>query len=150
MNLDLCFAHSINPCYKVLSIQGAILLLYLIISMTSIILKSLPFESFSSCLNQNIISGMKYLSMFLPTTSSIPSEKGWKLWFEEFMSLWMSFSNSPPWEPELFHLYTRLAFHNCGQINWIPYLEILFTKFMVALELPVTYGQSGIKIKFSA
>ena len=64
------------------------------------------------------------------------------------MSLWISFSNSPPWEPELFHLYTRLAFHNCGRIEWIPYLEILFTKFMIALELPVTYGHSGIKIKF--
>ena len=93
-------------------------------------------------------SGMKYLSMFLPTTSSIPPEKGWKLWFDEFMTLWKSFSNSPSWETELFHLYTRLAFHNCGRIDWTPYLEGLFTKFMVAFGLPVTYGQSGVKVKF--
>ena len=91
---------------------------------------------------------MKYLSMFLPTTSSIPPEKGWKLWFDEFMTLWKSFSNSPSWETELFHLYTRLAFHNCGRIDWTPYLEGLFTKFMVAFGLPVTYGQSGVKVKF--
>ena len=91
---------------------------------------------------------MKYLSLFLPSTSTIPPEKGWKLWFDEFMTLWRSFGNSPSWETELFHLYTRLAFHNTGRIDWTPYVESLFTKFMVAFGLPVTYGQSGVKVKF--
>ena len=91
---------------------------------------------------------MKYLSLFLPTSSSIPPEKGWKLWLEEFMTLWSSFNNFPSWEVELFTLYTRLAFHNTGKIDWTPYIEFLFTKFMVALGLPVTYGQSGVKVKF--
>lgn len=95
-----------------------------------------------------MVQSMKYLSLFLPTTSSIPAEKGWKLWFDEFMTLWSSFTNSPSWETELFTLYTRLAFHNTGRINWTPYVEQFFTKFMVAFCLPVTYGQSGVKIKF--
>ena len=95
-----------------------------------------------------MVQAMKYLSLFLPTTSSIPAEKGWKLWFDEFMTLWSSFTNSPSWETELFTLYTRLAFHNTGRINWTPYVEQFFTKFMVAFCLPVTYGQSGVKIKF--
>ena len=64
------------------------------------------------------------------------------------MVLWSSFTNSPSWETELFALYTRLAFHNTGRIDWTPYVEQLFTKFMVAFCLPVTYGQSGVKIKF--
>lgn len=95
-----------------------------------------------------IIEAMKYLSLFLPTTSSIPPEKGWKLWFDEFFTLWGSFSNSPSWETELFGLFTRLAFHNNGKIDWTPHVEPLFTKFMVAFCLPVTYGQSGVKVKF--
>ena len=45
-----------------------------------------------------MVQAMKYLSLFLPTTSSIPAEKGWKLWFDEFMTLWSSFTNSPSWE----------------------------------------------------
>ena len=95
-----------------------------------------------------MLQAMKYLSLFLPTTSSIPPEKAWKLWLEEFFTLWSSFSNSPSWETELFSLYTRLAFHNTGRIDWTPYVEQLFTKFMVAFCLPVTYGQSGVKVKF--
>ena len=95
-----------------------------------------------------MLTGMKYFSLFLPTTSTIPPEKGWKLWFQEFFTLWSSFSNSPSWETELFTLFTRLAFHNTGRIDWTPYVEQLFTKFMVAFCLPVTYGQSGVKVKF--
>lgn len=98
--------------------------------------------------DRSMIQGMKYLSSFLPTTSSIPPEKGWKLWLEEFFILWSSFNNSPSWEVELFSLLTRLAFHNTGRIDWTPYVEQLFAKFMVAFCLPVTYGQSGVKVKF--
>ncbi len=85
-----------------------------------------------------INAGFKYLSLFLPTTNSLAPEKGWKLWFDEFMTLWSSFTNSPSWEVELFQLYGRLAFHNIGRIDWSPLVEPLFTKFMVSFCLPVT------------
>ena len=35
---------------------------------------------------------------------------------------------SPNWEVELFRLYSRLALHNVGRIDWQPHLEIIFTR----------------------
>jgi len=55
---------------------------------------------------------------------------------------------SPSWEVDLFRLYARLAHHNIGRIDWEPYNEIIFTRIMATFCLPVTYGQSGIKVKF--
>jgi hypothetical protein len=97
--------------------------------------------------DRSMTTGIKYLSMFLPTASIIPAEKGWKLWFEEFMTLWSAFSNSPSWEIELFQLYARLAFHNCGRIDWSRFVEPLFTKvhklvtsFILSVRVIESYG----------
>lgn len=98
--------------------------------------------------DRSMSNGMKYLATFLPTTTSVDPDKGWKLWFDELMDMWLAFGNSPSWEFELFQLYARLAYHNTGRIDWGPHVEPLFTRFMVAFCLPVTYGQSGIKVKF--
>ncbi len=50
---------------------------------------------------------MRYFSLFLPTTSSLPPEKTYKLWFDEFMNYWETFSNAPAWEVELFQVCTH-------------------------------------------
>ena len=89
---------------------------------------------------------MKYLSLFLPTTTKIPKEKSWKLWFEEFMTLWQAFSNAPSWEEDMFELYSRLAFDNIGFVDWTPYVDIFFTKFMCGFGLPTKYGEEEISI----
>ena len=73
--------------------------------------------------------GINYLSLFLPTSCDIPAEKTYKLWFDDLMSMWGTFSNSPSWEVELFKLYSRLAFHNVGRIDWTPHAEMLFTRY---------------------
>jgi hypothetical protein len=56
-------------------------------------------------------TGMKYFSLFLPTSRDIPPEKSWKLWLPEFNMFWSTWSNSPAWEVDLLKLYNRLAFH---------------------------------------
>lgn len=43
-------------------------------------------------------------------------------------------------------LYGRLAFHNQGRIDWSSNLERMFHCIMASLNLPVTYGESGIKV----
>jgi hypothetical protein len=65
-------------------------------------------------------TGMKYFSLFLPTSRDIPPEKSWKLWLPEFNMFWSTWSNSPAWEVDLLKLYNRLAFH---QVSVLVHLE---------------------------
>ena len=93
-------------------------------------------------------TAMRYLMLFLPTSRHIPAEHTYELWLDEFLTLWRSFSNRPTWEVNLFYLLSRLAFHNTGRVDWSPHLESIFTHIMISLNVPVTYGGSGIKLKF--
>ncbi|OXB74298.1 UNVERIFIED_CONTAM: hypothetical protein H355_006827 [Colinus virginianus] len=64
-----------------------------------------------------------YFELFLPTT--LPPElhhKGFKLWFYEFIGLWVSVQNLPQWEGHLVNLFARLATDNIGYIDWDPYV----------------------------
>jgi len=89
----------------------------------------------------------KYFSLFLPTTKDIPPEDSWKLWLPLFHSFWQTWGNSPPWEVDLLRLYSRLAFHRVGQVDWNDLMPDLYTRFMASFNLPVTYGGSGVHIK---
>ncbi len=93
-------------------------------------------------------TAMKYLSLFLPTSSHIPPEHTYELWLDEFLTLWRSFSNRPHWEIHLFGLFSRLAFHNVGRIEWAPHFDAIFTQIMISLNIPVTFAHSGIKISY--
>ncbi|ELW47867.1 Proteasome activator complex subunit 4 [Tupaia chinensis] len=64
-----------------------------------------------------------YFEIFLPT--SLPPElhhKGFKLWFDELIGLWVSVQNLPQWEGQLVNLFARLATDNIGYIDWDPYV----------------------------
>ncbi|XP_078505604.1 proteasome activator complex subunit 4 isoform X2 [Lissotriton helveticus] len=83
-----------------------------------------------------------YLDLFLPT--SLPPElhcKGFKLWFDELMGLWLSVQNLPQWEAHLVNLFARLATDNIGYIDWEPYIPKIFTRILRSLNLPVGSGQ---------
>ena len=45
-------------------------------------------------------------------------------------------------------LMSRLALHHVGKIDWSGCVEPFFTRFMIALGLPVTYAGSHLKISF--
>ncbi|RXM29311.1 Proteasome activator complex subunit 4 [Acipenser ruthenus] len=65
-----------------------------------------------------------YFELFLPTT--LPPElhqKGFKLWFDELMGLWVSVQNLPGWEGHLVNLFARLASDNIGYLDWDPYVD---------------------------
>uniref|UniRef100_A0A0K2T807 Proteasome activator complex subunit 4 n=1 Tax=Lepeophtheirus salmonis TaxID=72036 RepID=A0A0K2T807_LEPSM len=92
---------------------------------------------------------MTFFNLFLPTSSDVgPPEKTYFLWLEEFFGFWSAYGNSPAWEIELFELLSRLAHHNLGRIDWTPWVKDIFTKIMNALNLPVTYGGSGLRFQF--
>uniref|UniRef100_A0A671S9F1 Proteasome activator complex subunit 4A-like n=1 Tax=Sinocyclocheilus anshuiensis TaxID=1608454 RepID=A0A671S9F1_9TELE len=85
---------------------------------------------------------MGYFELFLPTT--LPPElhdKGFKLWFDEFISLWVSVQNLPSWEVNLVSLFARLANDNIGYIDWDPYIPKIFTRILRSLNLPVGSSQ---------
>ncbi|XP_010009291.1 PREDICTED: proteasome activator complex subunit 4-like, partial [Nestor notabilis] len=83
-----------------------------------------------------------YFELFLPTT--LPPalhQKGFKLWFDEFIGLWVSVQNLPQWEGHLVNLFARLATDNIGYIDWDPYVPKIFTRILRSLNLPVGSNQ---------
>ena len=98
--------------------------------------------------DRSINMGMRYLALFLPSTSDVDPAFTYTLWFKQLMTLWNAFSNSPSWEVELFQLYSRLAYHNVGRIDWSQYIDVFFNRIMISLDLPCSYANSGIKLKF--
>lgn len=89
-----------------------------------------------------MLKAMGYFELFLPTT--LPPElhdKGFKLWFDDFISLWVSVQNLPTWEVHLVSLFARLANDNIGYIDWDPYIPKIFTRILRSLNLPVGSSQ---------
>lgn len=85
---------------------------------------------------------ISYFEIFLPT--SLPPElhhKGFKLWFDELIGLWVSVQNLPQWEGQLVNLFARLATDNIGYIDWDPYVPKIFTRILRSLNLPVGSSQ---------
>ncbi|KAG9484281.1 hypothetical protein GDO78_009934 [Eleutherodactylus coqui] len=85
---------------------------------------------------------ISYFELFLPT--SLPPElhhKGFRLWFDEFMGLWLSVQNLPQWEGHLVNIFARLANDNIGYIDWDPYIPKVFTRVLRSLNLPVGSSQ---------
>lgn len=85
---------------------------------------------------------VSYFEIFLPT--SLPPElhhKGFKLWFDELIGLWVSVQNLPQWEGQLVNLFARLATDNIGYIDWDPYVPKIFTRILRSLNLPVGSSQ---------
>ncbi|XP_054654643.1 proteasome activator complex subunit 4A [Dunckerocampus dactyliophorus] len=85
---------------------------------------------------------ISYFELFLPTT--LPPElhhKGFKLWFDELINLWVSVQNLPCWELNLVNLFARLANENIGYIDWDPYIPKIFTRILRSLNLPVGTSQ---------
>lgn len=78
-----------------------------------------------------------YLSLFLPTT--LPPEhhdKGFKLWFDDIMSLWLSGKITiSTYESKLTLLLSRLSSDCMGFIDWEPYIPRIFNHFKVCLNL---------------
>ncbi|XP_016892945.1 proteasome activator complex subunit 4A isoform X2 [Cynoglossus semilaevis] len=88
---------------------------------------------------------ISYFELFLPTT--LPPElhhKGFKLWFDEMISLWVSVQNLPSWEVHLVGLFARLANDNIGYIDWDPYISKIFTRILRSLYIPVGTGQTVV------
>lgn len=40
-------------------------------------------------------------------------------------------------------LMARLAKRNCGRIDWEPFMDVMFTRIMRSLKLPVLYKSSA-------
>jgi len=97
--------------------------------------------------DRSICAAVKYFSLFLPTTRGIPPDKSWKIWLPEFTMFWSTWGNSPNWEVDLLKLFSRLAVHQVGELDWEPYMGDLYTRFMNSFNLPVTYGSSGVRLK---
>ena len=88
---------------------------------------------------------MFYFSLFLPTSSTSQDENGWRLWFDEFFTIWKALSNGIGQNIEwnLFVLFSNLAWQSIGQIDWTDHVEFLFSKFMFRLDLSSCFGEAS-------
>lgn len=100
-----------------------------------------PYDDFRDTL-------VRRLQLFLPTT--LPPEhfdKGWKLWFERFVTLWR-LDRRGGTETILVGLFARLAEDNIGYIDWEPYVPDIFTRLLRSFNLP--YGNGSLKVSRSS
>ncbi|TRY59018.1 hypothetical protein DNTS_012403 [Danionella cerebrum] len=66
---------------------------------------------------------ISYFQLFLPTLMPPEQhERGFKLWFDELMNLWVSLQALPAWEGCLVNLFARLAHDTIGFVDWSPYI----------------------------
>ncbi len=72
---------------------------------------------------------MTYFDIFMPTLMMPKNHnQGFKLWFEEFMTIWKSCQNKPSWEWRIISLFSRLASDTIGFIDWNPFIPTIFTR----------------------
>ncbi|XP_074661309.1 proteasome activator complex subunit 4A-like [Tubulanus polymorphus] len=92
-----------------------------------------------------MMKGVQYLSLFLP--QFLPPEfhdRGFKLWLDEFFSIWDSI-NASLWDENLRKLFSRIASYNIGYIDWEPLIPKIFTRIMKSFALPV----GSVKVSFT-
>ncbi|XP_055880989.1 proteasome activator complex subunit 4-like isoform X3 [Biomphalaria glabrata] len=85
-----------------------------------------------------ITYGLRCFDYFLPI--SVPPHlhhKGFKLWLDEFLQLWLSIQNMPSWEANLVYLFSDLAQNNIGYIDWLPYIPMIFNRLLRSFCLPI-------------
>lgn len=91
------------------------------------------------------IKAMNSFEYFLPTNLPLSHhDRGFKLWFKEFIDLWDCCHNTPPWEASLVNLFARLAHDNIGYIDWKPHVSKIFNRFLRSFNLPV--GTQSVQI----
>ncbi|XP_031439180.1 proteasome activator complex subunit 4B isoform X1 [Clupea harengus] len=93
-------------------------------------------------LDVSMQKAISYFELFLPTIMA-PEEQdqGFRLWFDEMMSLWVAVQNLPCWEGSLINLFARLGNDNIGYVNWDPYIPKIFTRILRSFNLPVGTSQ---------
>ncbi|CAH2094496.1 unnamed protein product [Euphydryas editha] len=84
--------------------------------------------------------------MMGPLTTFLPvglhprfAKQGHELWFDQLMTLWDSCYNFHCGISDVMILFAGLAKKNPGAIDWTPHVPKLFTRFLHALNLPVSY-----------
>ena len=72
---------------------------------------------------------ISYFEMFLPTFNSFDRrDTTFDLWFEELMAFWEACPNLPLFEPSLLTIFTRLADHTSGYLDWSKYIPKFLTR----------------------
>ncbi|CAG9565396.1 unnamed protein product [Danaus chrysippus] len=81
-----------------------------------------------------------------PITAFIPTglhpkyaNRGHLLWFDQLMTLWDTCYNSQCSVSDIMVLFAGLAKKNPGAVDWTPHVPKMFTRFLHALNLPVSY-----------
>ena len=75
---------------------------------------------------------IQYSSLFFPTLLP-PGEHefGFKLWFNDFFKLWISYpTSSKELQQDFVSLFSYLSCDACGFIDWDQYLPLIFQRFL--------------------
>ena len=87
-----------------------------------------------------MVKAMSYLEMFLPTYNTVETRSTtFDLWFDELMGFWEACPNLPLFETSLMALFTRLADHTMGHIDWSKFIPMFMTRIVQHFDLPVRF-----------
>lgn len=85
-----------------------------------------------------MIEGAELFGEFLPTLVPVKwQDQTFKLWFDEFIHLWLISRNHPQLDQGWVKLFVRLARDNPGYIDWSPYIQQVFTRILNSFQLPM-------------
>ncbi|XP_067941424.1 proteasome activator complex subunit 4B-like [Watersipora subatra] len=89
--------------------------------------------------DMSMSDALELLDLFLPTSAPLHRhDRMYRLWFEEYMGIYENLDGSKVgWDGRFLSLFSRLAGHNIGFINWEPYLATIFSRILKAFGLPV-------------
>lgn len=82
-----------------------------------------------------------FLCLFLPTNN------GRTEWLPEIFQMWIWNDNNPYWDFNFFYLLRRLAQDSVSLVDWRPHLELIFTRVLRAIDLPV--GSTASRVMYN-
>jgi proteasome activator subunit 4 len=90
------------------------------------------------CFDMAFTEGTEVISRFIPVVMKAEEHhKGFKLWFDEMIHLWLDCFTDPRPDKNWLMLFTNIAFYNTGHIDWNPYLPEIFTRILRGFQLPM-------------
>ncbi|CAF0851617.1 unnamed protein product [Adineta steineri] len=81
---------------------------------------------------------MRMFSYFLPV--NLPPNlhyQGFQLWLSEFFNIWQNIYNQDVWRTRLIDIFSSVAWHNIGYIDWEPWMSQIFTRILRGFSLPM-------------
>ncbi|KAG9509020.1 Proteasome activator complex subunit 4, partial [Fragariocoptes setiger] len=96
--------------------------------------------------DSTIRKATNYMCLFLPTVLPLEHhDKGFKLWFDEVMQMWLNCRMVSVYEQRFSMLLARLSYDCLGYIDWEPYIPRIFTHIKAGFNLNGGHARPSVR-----